>query len=134
MSPTVSPTIGSLDLPQTRTTPHVLFTPENRTLTLRGESYPENSFRFFEPILSWVDAYLGERHEAITIVVDMPYMNSSSTKCMLDLLDRFEDAWRAGQLVLLHWYYDPDNERALDLAEEFREEVSFPFETVAGHG
>ncbi len=124
----------SLDLPQTRTTPRVSFAPQTRTLTLQGESYPENSFQFFEPILAWVDGYLGERREAITIAVNMPYMNSSSTKCMLDLLDRFEDAWRHGQPVLMHWYYDPDNGRALELAEEFREEVSFPFETVPARG
>lgn len=123
-----------LDLPQTRTTPLVHFAPETRTLTLKGESYPENSFQFFEPILSWVDYLLAERHEPITIAVDMPYMNSSSTKCMLDLLDRFEDAWRHGQPVLMHWYYDPNNGRALELAEEFREEVSFPFETVPARG
>lgn len=122
-----------LELPQTRTTPHVQFVPETRTLTIKGESYPENSFVFFEPILAWVEEWLAEPHEAITVVVDMPYMNSSSTKCMLDLLDRFEDAYRQGQPVLMHWLYDPDNGRALDLAEEFREEVTFPFETVA-HG
>ena len=126
--------IEPLDLQPTRTTPRVSFAPETRTLALKGESYPENSFQFFEPILFWVEAYLGERHETITIAVDMPYMNSSSTKCMLDLLDRFEDAWRRGQPVVMRWYYDPDNGRALELAEEFREEVSFPFETVAARG
>jgi hypothetical protein len=126
--------MNTLDLPQTRTTPRVLFVPETRTLTLQGESYPENSFQFFEPILSWVDDYLAQGHEAITIAVDMPYMNSSSTKCMLDLLDRFEDAYRRGQPILMHWSYDPENGRALDLAEEFREEVTFPFETVAARG
>lgn len=126
--------MNSLDLPQTRTTPRVLFDPQTRTLILQGESYPENSFQFFETILSWVDDYLVERREAITISVDMPYMNSSSTKCMLDLLDRFEDAYRRGQPILLHWCYDAENGRALDLAEEFKEEVTFPFETVATRG
>ena len=123
-----------LELPQTRTTPHVLFVPETRTLSIKGESYPENSFVFFEPILDWVDAWLAEPHEAITVVIDMPYMNSSSTKCMLDLLDRFEDAYRQGQPILMRWFYDPDNGRALDLAEEFKEEVTFPFEPAANGG
>jgi hypothetical protein len=126
--------MNALDLLQTRTTPRVLFDLATHTLTLKGESYPENSFQFFEPILAWVDDYLGEHHETITIVVDMPYMNSSSTKCMLDLLDRFEDAYRRGQPILLHWSYDQENGRALDLAEEFKEEVTFPFETVATRG
>lgn len=122
-----------LDLASSRTTPRVRFDADSRTLTVRGESYPENAFQFYEPILAWVDGYLAEPRGPITIVLDMPYMNSSSTKCMLDLLDRFEDAFRRGQPVLLHWHYDPHNERALDLAEEFREELSFPFETVAAH-
>lgn len=120
-----------LDLPRSRTTPRVLFTPATRTLMLSGESYPENSFAFFDPILAWVDAWLAEPGEALILDIDVPYMNSSSTKCMLDLLDRFEDAWHRGQPIRLYWHYDPENFRALELAEEFREEVSFPFETVA---
>lgn len=123
--------MNPLELPQTRTTPAVRFSPETGEIALKGESYPENSFTFFEPILAWIDAWLAEPRAAIRISIDMPYMNSSSTKCMLDLLDRFEDAWRRGQPVQLHWYYDPDNGRALDLAEEFREEITFPFEAVA---
>ena len=35
---------------------------------------------------------------------------------------------RRGRQVSVNWYYDPRNERVVDLADEFREDCSFPFE------
>jgi hypothetical protein len=54
-------------------------------------------------------------------------MNSSSIKCMLDILDALEAAHKEGKAVSVNWIYDPENPRALDLAEEFRSEVTLPF-------
>jgi hypothetical protein len=49
---------------------------------------------------------------------------------MLDLLDALEDAHARGTRVELDWYYDRENPRSLELAEEFREDCHFEFRTV----
>jgi hypothetical protein len=46
---------------------------------------------------------------------------------MLDILDAIGEAHAAGGKVEVVWNYETDNPRALDLAEEFRSEVAFPF-------
>jgi hypothetical protein len=40
------------------------------------------------------------------------------------LLDDLEEAHRAGRGVTVKWFYDAENDRALDLAEEFKEDLS----------
>jgi hypothetical protein len=46
------------------------------------------------------------------------------------MLDLMEEAEAAGKKVLINWYYDGENPRALDLAEEFAEDVDVPFHII----
>jgi hypothetical protein len=57
-------------------------------------------------------------------------MNTSSVKAMMDIFDLLEAAFGQGRQVLVQWFYDPDNERVVELAEEFREDCSFPFDIL----
>jgi hypothetical protein len=118
-----------LDIQQTSSTPRIYFDTGNNTLYVSGESYPENSFEFYAPVLSMVKENL-ESKKGLRIDINVSYMNSSSTKCILDMLDILEEAHQRGGKVSVTWRYDKDNPRSLDLAEEFRDEVSFLFTTV----
>ena len=115
-----------LDIAKTGSTPLIRFDPEQGLLIVRGESYPENSFDFYAPVLTWLADTLPAL-PGLRLDVEVSYMNSSSIKCMLDILDALEAAHKEGKAVTVNWIYDPDNPRALDLAEEFRSEVTLPF-------
>jgi hypothetical protein len=103
------------------------------TLFISGESYPENSFEFYEPVMNWLQESLADL-PSLLLDINVSYMNSSSTKCMLDLLDLMEEASQGGKSVSARWRYDPENSRALELAEEFLEEVTFPFSIEPSEG
>ncbi|GAB6037935.1 DUF1987 domain-containing protein [Fundidesulfovibrio butyratiphilus] len=122
-----------LDIPASSASPAIRFQADPPTLLIRGESYPENSFEFYAPVLSWLGDALGQV-PSFTADINVSYMNSSSTKCMLDLLDLLEEAAGRGVNVRAVWRYDPENPRSLDLAEEFQEEVTFPFDIVTEAG
>lgn len=117
---------------QTKSTPKILFEPQNAKLSIEGQSYPENAFKFYEPILAWMDEYLMELKQdaVLEIYLHMPYINTSSSKCMMMLFEKLEEAHAAGKTVKIRWYYDQDNEIALDCAEEFKEDLTVPFEIV----
>lgn len=118
----------SLNIEPTACTPAVRFDPDRSVLMLSGESYPENAFEFFAPILSWVETRLDAGPPAgLTIEIHLNYLNTSSVKCMIDLLDLLQEAHDRQQAVGLVWYCDTDNESARELAEEFGEDVTFPF-------
>ena len=119
-----------LVLPGTLSTPAVDFDPDSGRLSLRGESYPEHSSEFFRPILAWLQAFLDQAGGAVSMEVELTYLNTSSIKAMMDILDLLEEAHLRNRQVSFTWYYDPENDRALEMAEEFQEEVSLPFFVV----
>ena len=119
--------LETLKVEQTTSTPAVDFDAASGLLVLNGESYPENSFDFFKPLLDWVEAFLAQTEGPVRLRIGLTYMNTSSIKSMMDLLDLLEDAHAASREVTVTWFYDEENDRALEMAEEFREEVTLPF-------
>ena len=119
-----------LNIPRTGATPEIRWDAEAGILSISGESYPENPFDFFAPVLQWLSTSLASL-PGLRLEVSVSYMNSSSIKCMLDIFDAIGEAHTAGKKVEVVWNYEMDNPRALDLAEEFRSEVTFPFRVHA---
>jgi len=116
----------TIDKQATNSTPAICFDPDTHILRISGESYPENSFDFYAPVIVWLKVNLPELAE-FTLDISVNYMNSSSTKCILDIMDIMETAYNRGVITRIIWRYDHDNPRSYDMAEDFSEEVTFPF-------
>lgn len=116
---------------ETKGTPKVDFDPSTNILVLKGQSYPENAFKFYEPILQWLDQYLEEVDGEILVELSLPYINTSSSKCMMMFLEKLEDAYNQGKKITINWYYDEENESELECAEEFQEDVTVPFNLIS---
>ncbi len=119
--------MDNLILAKTKSTPEIAFDAATGILSMAGESHPENSFVFFRPILGWLDEFLEHTTGPVVFNAHLEYLNTGSTKCLMDILDKLEDAHRAGRPVKVNWYYDAENDRSLSNAEEFKEEVTLPF-------
>ena len=122
--------LQKLYIEKTKGTPEVIFDPEKNTLVLKGQSYPENAFKFYQPIFEWVDQYLAQFNSAILMEVKLSYINTSSSKCIMMLLEKLEEAFQKGADLKINWYYDVENESELECAEEFQEDVKFPFNII----
>lgn len=120
----------NLEIEATKSSPRVEGDARRHLLAIIGQSYPENAFKFYEPVLGWADAFLQMATEPVIVELSLPYINTSSTKCLLMLLEKFEEAYGAGKAVEVRWYYNRDNESELECAEEFREDLSLPFHIV----
>jgi hypothetical protein len=119
-----------LYIERTKSTPEIQFNLQNSKLRIEGQSYPENAFKFYEPLFQWIDTYLqqAEGEVVLEIYFHMPYINTSSSKCIMMLLEKMETAHKQGGQVVVRWYYDVDNDTALECAEEFKEDLVLPFE------
>ena len=101
-------------------------------LRMQGDSYPENSFEFFGPIIDWLERFLNAPPAPLLrLELRLVYMNTSSVKAMMDIFDLLEEVYAQGRQVSVNWYYDPRNERVMGLADEFKEDCSFPFVIAA---
>lgn len=123
--------MDKLLIEQTSSTPAVLADEATGRLEMHGDSYPENSFDFFQPILDWIEAYLGEGKRPLQLELELVYLNTSSIRAMMDIFDLLDVAHRdRGVPVSVRWRYDAGNERVGDLAREFAEDWTFPFEVL----
>ncbi|WP_269801892.1 biofilm regulation phosphoprotein SiaC [Zobellella maritima] len=120
-------TMNSLNIEGSRSTPQIRCDADTGVITMRGDAYPENSFEFFNGLIDWVAQYLAETSHPLMLELHLVYMNTSSVKAMMDIFDMLEEAHQQGKDVAVHWHYDPENERVVELAEEFREDLTFPF-------
>ncbi len=121
----------TLTIPPTQSSPAIVADGERGVIEMRGDSYPENSYAFFEPLVAWFQAYLAETDLPLRLELHLLYLNTSSVKIMMDLLDALEDAHQTGREVAVKWFYDAENERIAELANEFKEDCSFPFDILA---
>lgn len=124
--------MNNLDIAQTNSTPAIATDWAAGTLTMRGDSYPENSFALFQPVLDWVQAYLEQTDRPLQVNLELLYINTSSVRALMDILDMLEEAYQQHQRgVRVTWHYEQANGRVAELAAEFKEDCSFPFAIVA---
>ncbi len=104
----------------------------NGVLFMQGDSYPENSYELFGQVIEWIERYLTETDRPLRLELRLLYLNTSSIKAVMDIFDLLEAAHGEGRAVEVNWHYDRRNERVVELAEEFKEDCTFPF-TVLCH-
>lgn len=97
---------------------------------MHGDSYPENSFEFFAPLLNWIERFLAETTQPLRLQLHLLYLNTSSVKAIMDIFELLEKAHHGGRDVTVRWNYDHENARIAELAEEFKEDCTFPFDIV----
>lgn len=121
----------NLAIPGTQSTPEITADWDSGLLTMRGDSYPENTFEIFDQVIGWVEKYLAAAQRPLRLEMYLIYLNTSSIRAMIDMLDLLETAHGEGREVGLKWFYDYRNHRVAELAEEFKEDYTFPFEILS---
>lgn len=115
-----------IDIEMGKSTPRIFLDEQNNKFIIEGQSYPENSSIFYEPVLTWVESYLNKDNINFELNIRLLYLNTSSTKAMFYLFDILEDAYIKGKKVSVNWLYNVDNELAKETGEELLEDFKFP--------
>jgi len=125
-----------LDIEQTSRTPAVVFDFVNNHLKISGESYPEDVTEFYRPVFKALDEYLGALGQgSCRFDFELIYLNSSSAKAVMMLMDKLEAAAASGASVDVYWLYDKEDDTMQELGEEFGEDLEsakFHLEKMAG--
>lgn len=122
--------MNDLEIAPTDSTPAVRALWAAGRLEMTGDSYPENSFELFQPVLDWLDRFLAESPLALSVELQLLYLNTSSVRAMMEIFDMLQEAHDGGREVKVGWRYDRANERVAELAAEFKEDYTFPFDIV----
>ena len=113
----------TLTIEASKYTPSIELNAEANTLSIKGKSYPENTFDFYAPVITWLQEYFEQGSLGkTTLDIDIIYFNSSSSKLFFDLFDLLEEAQTDGKEITVNWYYDAENESAEEAGEDFKED------------
>ena len=99
-------------------------------LELAGKSIPERTSEFYDPVLAWIDEYSQSPKEETIFNVKLEYCNSSSTRYLMDILERLERIFKEGKKVTVNWYYEEDDEDMLDLGQSYSVPLTIPINMI----
>lgn len=122
--------MDNLDIQQTKYTMHVHFDAVTGEFNMVGNSYPEDANSFFDPIYQWLDQFIKNVKGEIQLHIRLNYVNSSSSKCFIDLFEILERYHLDGGKILVRWYYEEGDDEILDAGEELLEDMEFPYELI----
>lgn len=98
--------------------PSVNFDAQTGICLLEGESYLENTWEFYDKLITWLKTYIEFKKE-ITFNFKLTYFNTSSSKGILDILFLLKSFKNNHGQVTVNWYYPEDDEDNLAEAEDF---------------
>jgi hypothetical protein len=114
----------------TEDTPKVILDKDADLLEISGRSLPEDVASFYEPILTWLDEYAESPNKKTIFNFKLVYLNTASSKLLLDILMKLEEIHEQGNDVLIKWHYPEDDEDMEEAGEEYSDIVDVPFEQV----
>lgn len=122
----------ALIIEKTQSTPYVYFDQSAKTLIMKGESFPENSAKFYAPTLEWLKEYVaGLGDEKMTLQFEIVYFNSSTSKVFMTIFDMLQAEVEKGKNISVKWLCNAENETAIECGEEFKEDLDkLPFDIV----
>jgi hypothetical protein len=109
-------------------TPKISFDDGSGALEIEGRSIPENSTEFYKPVFEWLDAYIEAPSANTEFAFKLEYFNTSSSKCILDVLRKLEKLHVNGNKVVVNWFYEEDDEDMKEAGENYQRIVSVPIE------
>jgi hypothetical protein len=120
----------SIYLEPTAITPEIDFNFNSGILKLKGRSIPENPSDFYVRILDWMKEYYKSPAGLSEIWFEMEYINSGSSRFILEILRNIKKYQEEGKKTIVKWYYEEEDEAILGLGEYYRDLIEMPIEFI----
>lgn len=110
--------MNNISIQRTDSTPEIDFK-INGELNMLGRSLPEDVHKFYDPIIEWIKHLECEK---VKFELKLEYLNTSSTKKLLNLLIALDENQQVG-LIELNWYYEYDDLDMEDVGQIYEEDM-----------
>ena len=115
----------------TNDSPKIIFDNQKKTLSISGNSYPENCELIYEPIKQFLEHYSIEENNMLNFHFYFNLVNSTSTVYVAQIIVKIAELAKDGLSVFIRWKYDEHDEEMLDLGEKMASISKLPIEYVA---
>jgi hypothetical protein len=112
---------------QSKNSPGISYNPDKGTLKIIGRSIPENPEAVYKPLREWVTKFFSFS-DKLRIEINLEYINSGSSKHLLEILKLLRDYCESGKKLNIVWLYEEDDEAIMELGEHYRDASGIPIE------
>ena len=120
--------MNSLYIKQTEDTPLIDFNADKGKCEIIGNSIPENTHVFYDPILEWLDNYIKNPHVCTEFNFQMKMISSSSSKLFFDILSKIDLLNENKEAsVNVNWYYSIYDDEIREIGLDYKESMNVPF-------
>ena len=111
--------------------PEISFDAKQGIFDIIGNSIPENTDRFYEPLLDWLKVYFQNPRENSTLNIKLFYINSASIRHILTLVELMDSFYKKDIKITVNWYYEEDDEDILDNGKLYQQMVKVPINLIS---
>jgi hypothetical protein len=102
----------------TRKTPSVSLDPKG-IIKIEGRSIPEDAELYFSDLVFWIGAYVNSGTESTLVDLAFEYINSGTSKVVLQMLKALKDLVITGHKLTVNWYYEEGDDDILERGEYY---------------
>ena len=120
--------MNALIIDPTDFSPKIFLDPTKNIFEFSGESRPENTGKFYTPVIQWLEQYqsvlywekdkFGQGVQRL-FEFKLDYFNSTSAKFIMDILIQLDKMAQEGYNIKARWHYDKRDEDMKESGEEF---------------
>ncbi len=113
----------------TKRSPKINFE-SNGNFCISGNSYIEDPEKFYRPAVTWLNEFLELNKNEINFTVNLEYVNSSSSKIVLNMLNAII---ASGVKLNVIWEYEEEDFDILELGESLQTltKLNFNFKPIS---
>ncbi|HDR68242.1 MAG TPA: DUF1987 domain-containing protein [Bacteroidaceae bacterium] len=122
--------MDDLFLKKTFNSPEVEFLADTGELSMAGRSIPEDPGEFYDRLIEWIKDYFVNPANKTVLSIKLEYINSGSSKYLLELLRIMKINHENGKQVHVKWYFEDGDESIQELGQHYEQTVQLPFEHI----
>lgn len=110
--------IDQIYIEGTRKTPSISLD-SNGFIKIEGRSIPEDAELFFRDVVTWMNTYVESNSKATRVDLSFEYLNSGTSKVILEMLKSLKDLCANGHVLTVNWYYEEGDDDILERGEYY---------------
>ncbi len=110
--------------------PSITLDKRTGTFEIGGASFPEDAREFYKPVFQWIDDYMNDPLDELCLCFKLTYYNTSSSKMIQSILEKFEELYDKGYAITINWYYEDEDEDIYESGLAYKERIDIPFEII----
>lgn len=119
-----------LTIKPTSNSPFIEFDPEIGSLTIIGQSHPEDPQEFYQDLVDVIEEYCNNPKLQTKVIVNLEYMNTGTSRVMYNVFRKLETIVDEKREVEVQWRYDDDDEDMQDAGVIFSELTKLKFKMI----